>query len=179
MQVHLVLTVIGRDRPGLVSAVSETIAAGGGNWLDTRMASLSGQFAGILLVAIAAEKADALIASLRKLEAQGLHLVIEKSDEQTPIACRTLLLELVGLDKPAIIRDISHVLAAQNVSIVELESECVRGSFSGEAMFKAKARLTLPNDLHVEELRQSLEALAHELMVDLSLEDDSTLVYSG
>jgi glycine cleavage system regulatory protein len=179
VQVHLVLTVIGRDRPGLVSAVSETIAAGGGNWLDTRMASLSGQFAGILLVAIAPEKADALIASLRKLEAQGLHFIFEKSSEPTPMARRTLLLELVGLDKPGIIRDISHVLAAQNVSIAELESECVRGSFSGEAMFKARARLTLPNDLHVEELRQSLEALAHELMVDLSLEDDSTLVYSG
>ena len=76
MQIHLVLTVIGRDRPGLVSAVSETIAAGGGNWLDTRMASLSGQFAGMLLVAIAPEKADALVASLRKLEAQGLQPAI-------------------------------------------------------------------------------------------------------
>jgi glycine cleavage system regulatory protein len=171
MPIHLVLTVIGRDRPGLVSAVSETIAAGGGNWLDTRMARLAGQFAGMLLVAIAPDKADALVASLRQLEAQGLHFVIEKSEEQTPDAGRTLRLELVGLDRPGIIRDISHVLASQNVNIAELESERVSGSFSGEAMFKAKARLTLPDGLPLEELRQSLEALAHELMVDLSLED--------
>jgi glycine cleavage system regulatory protein len=170
MPIHLVLTVIGRDRPGLVSAVSETIAAGGGNWLDTRMARLAGQFAGMLLVAIAPDKADALVASLRQLEAQGLHFVIEKSEEQTPDSGRTLRLELVGLDRPGIIRDISHVLAAQNVNIAELESERVSGSFSGEAMFKAKARLTLPDGLSLEELRQSLEALAHELMVDLSLE---------
>jgi glycine cleavage system regulatory protein len=168
---HLVLTVIGRDRPGLVSAVSETIAAGGGNWLDTRMASLAGQFAGMLLVAIAPEKADALAASLRKLETQGLRFVIEKSDAPAPTAGRYLQLELVGLDRPGIIRDISHVLAAQNVSIAELESECVSGSFSGEAMFKAKARLTLPDGLPLEDLRQSLEALAQELMVDLSLDD--------
>ncbi len=172
MQTHLVLTVIGRDRPGLVSAVSETITAGGGNWLDTRMASLSGQFAGMLLVAIAPEKADALVESLRKLEAQGLRFVIEKSDAPTLDSDRTVRLELVGLDKPGIIRDISHVLAAQNVSIAELESECVRGSFSGEAMFRARARLTLPDNLHLEDLRQSLEALAHELMVDLSLDDN-------
>ena len=176
MQIHLVLTVIGRDRPGLVSAVSETIAAGGGNWLDTRMASLSGQFAGMLLVAIAPEKADALAASLRKLEAQGLRFIIEKSDEPTPAAGRTLLLELVGLDRPGIIRDISHVLASQNVSIAELESNRVSGSFSGEAMFKAKARLLLPDGLPVEELRDSLEALADELMVDLSLDDTAPLV---
>lgn len=176
MQKHLVLTVIGRDRPGLVNAVSDTVAAGGGNWLDTRMASLAGQFAGMLLVAIAPEKVDALVASLRKLEAQGIRFIIETSEDPTPIAGRTVLLELVGLDRPGIIRDISHVLAAQNVSIAELESECVSGSFSGEALFKAKARLTLPYDLHVEKLRQSLEELADELMVDLSLDGVSALV---
>jgi glycine cleavage system regulatory protein len=179
MQIHLVLTVIGRDRPGLVSAVSDTVAAGGGNWLDTRMASLSGQFAGMLLVAIASEKVDALVASLRKLETQGLRFIIEKSDDPTPIAGRTLRLELVGLDRPGIVRDISHVLAAQNVSIAELESECVSGSFSGEALFKARARLTLPDDLDLEQLRQSLEALADELMVDLSLDGVSSLVDCG
>ncbi len=178
MQNHLVLTVIGRDRPGLVSAVSETVLAGGGNWLDTRMASLSGQFAGMLLVAIAPEKADALVASLRKLEAQGLHFVIEKSEAPPPVGGRALRLELVGLDRPGIIRDISHVLAEQNVSIAELESECVSGSFSGEAMFKAKALLTLPDDLHVEDLRESLEAIAHELMVDLTLDDNPARVHA-
>jgi glycine cleavage system regulatory protein len=178
MQIHLVLTIIGRDRPGLVNAVSETIAAGGGNWLDTRMASLSGQFAGMLLVAIAPEKADALIASLRKLETQGLRVTIEKSDVRTPIAGRHLQLALVGLDRPGIVRDISRVLAEQNVSIAELESECVSGAFSGEAMFQAKARLTLPDDLDLEDLRQSLEALANELMVDLSFDDNRALVHS-
>jgi len=172
MPMHIVLTVIGRDRPGLVSAISETIAAAGGNWLDTRMASLAGQFAGMLLVAVAPEKADALVAALGKLEAQGLHLVIEKGDE-AGLAGRAARLELVGLDRPGIIRNISHVLADRNVSIAELESECVKGSFSGDAMFKAKARLTLPDNLDLEDLRQSLEALAHELMVDLSLDDDA------
>ncbi|WP_374547333.1 glycine cleavage system protein R [Rhodoblastus sp.] len=176
MPLQLVLTVIGRDRPGLVSMVSETIAAHGGNWLDTRMARLAGQFAGILLVAIAEEKADALVVSLRQLEAQGLRFIIEQSDEQTSTDGRALLLELVGLDRPGIVRDISRVLAALNVNIYELESERVVGSFSGEAMFKAKARLTLPDGLDVEILRGSLEALAHELMVDLSLEDNRPLI---
>lgn len=46
MQSHLVLTVIGPDRPGLVSKLSDAIAAGGGNWLAARMASLAGQFGG-------------------------------------------------------------------------------------------------------------------------------------
>ena len=177
MQTHLVLTVIGRDRPGLVSAVSDTIAAGGGNWLDTRMASLAGQFAGMALVAVAAEKADALIAALRGLESRGLRLIVEKTDEEATPEGRAARLELIGLDRPGIVRDISHVLASRNVSIVELESELVSGAFSGEAMFKAKARLTLPDGLALEDLCESLEALAHELMVDLSLDEVAELVH--
>ena len=172
MQTNLVLTVIGRDRPGLVSAVSETIAAGGGNWLDTRMATLAGQFAGMLLVEIAPEKADGLVASLKGLETRGLRLIVERSAGEAPFAGRTLSLELVGLDRPGIVRDVSGVLAANNVSIVELESERVSGSFSGEAMFKARARLLLPEGLDPEELRDALEALANELMVDLDLDAD-------
>jgi glycine cleavage system regulatory protein len=38
-------------------------------------------------------------------------------------------------------------------------------------MFKATARLTLPDDLDVDTLRRSIEAIAHELMVDLTLDD--------
>jgi glycine cleavage system regulatory protein len=167
---HLVLTVIGRDRPGLVRAVSETIAERGGNWLDTRMATLAGQFAGMLLVTIAPEKADDLVASLKELEAQGLQIVIARSAGDTPVAGRTLQLELIGLDRPGIVRAVSGVLAARNVNIIEFESERVSGSFSGEAMFKARARLMLPDDLDLEDLRRSVEALANEIMVDLALE---------
>jgi glycine cleavage system regulatory protein len=171
MQAHLVLTVIGRDRPGLVSAVSETVAAHGGNWLDTRMASLAGQFAGILEVAIAPEAAAALVAALAKLETQGLRVVVEQGAEPAPFAGRWLRLELVGHDRPGIVRDISAVLAAHKISIDELETERASASFSGEAMFKAKARLKLPADVDLGGLRTSLEALANELMVDLDLED--------
>jgi glycine cleavage system regulatory protein len=171
MQKHLVLTVIGRDRPGLVKAVSETIAAAGGNWLDTRMGTLAGQFAGMLLVAIAADKADGLVAALKGLETQGLRFIIEMGVDAAPAPGVMLRLEVVGHDRPGIVRDVSTVLAARNVSITELESERMSGSFSGEAMFKAKARLKLPMDLDPDDLRQAVEALANDLMVDLEPEN--------
>ncbi len=170
MQTHLVLTVIGRDRPGVVNALSEIIAAEGGNWLDTRMASLAGHFAGMLLVAVATERAEALAAALHRLEGEDLHLVIAREEAKTPAAARSVGLELVGHDRPGIVRDLSRVLAAQKVSIAELETERSSGSFSGEAMFRARARLTLPDDLELGQLRRSIEALANELMVDLTLE---------
>jgi glycine cleavage system regulatory protein len=171
MDANLVLAVIGRDRPGLVNAVSEVVTAGGGNWLETHMASLAGQFAGILQVSVPAAKADALIAALKKLEAQGLKLIIERAGDAPPATGRTMALDLVGADRPGIVRDLSRVLAAQNVSIAELETERVAGSFSGEPMFKARARLLLPEGLSEGTLRRSIESLANEMMVDLDLED--------
>ncbi len=169
MDAHLVLAVIGRDRPGLVNAVSEVVTAGGGSWLETRMASLAGQFAGILQVSVPSAKADALIAALKTLEAKGLKLMIERAGDTPPPTGKMMALDLIGADRPGIVRDLSRVLAAQNVSIAELETERVAGQFSGEPMFKARARLLLPDGLSEDKLRQSIESLANEMMVDLEL----------
>jgi glycine cleavage system regulatory protein len=171
MRTSLVLTVIGDDRPGLVSTLSDTIAACEGNWTETRMASLGGKFAGILLVTVPQQNADALIAALRRLEAQSLHLTIVRSTGESPEGGRLLELELIGQDRPGIVRDISHLLAEHGINIEELETACVSGSFSGEALFKAQARLRVPRQVATAELRTVLEALANELMVDISLDE--------
>lgn len=172
MHTHLVLTVIGPDRPGLVSALSDTIAAGGGNWLDSRMASLAGQFAGILLLDVASDRADTLRAALRNLEATGLRLVIAQSPAAAARAPsgRMLKLELIGQDRPGIVRDVSRVLAEHDVSISDFHTVRASASFSGEAMFKATALLELPAGLDENALKQALEGLANELMVDLEFQ---------
>jgi glycine cleavage system regulatory protein len=171
MRTSLVLTVVGDDRPGLVNALSDTIAAFDGNWTETRMASLGGKFAGILLATVPQSKAESLIGALRELEGQALHLVIGRSTGKVPAGSRVLVLELVGQDRPGIVRDISHLLAERGINIEELETACVSGSFSGEALFKAQARLRVPPQVATAELRAVLEALANELMVDISLDE--------
>lgn len=170
MDTHLVLTVIGRDRPGLVSLLSEAITSEGGNWLDTRMANLAGQFAGILMISVPQAKTEQLTAALKRLEREGLRLVIERAGDVPAPTGTVVTLDLVGLDRPGIVRDLSRLLAAQQVSIVDLESERAPASFSGEPMFKARARLQLPEGLGVEKLRKSVENLANEMMVDIAAE---------
>ena len=169
----LTLTLIARDRPGLVDALSERVAAAGGNWLESRMARLAGQFAGILLVNVPDGNADALLQSLRALEAEGLHITAERGGGEEPAEARRLVtLELVGQDHPGIVRDIAHALAGRRVNIDELETEVVAGSFSGEALFRANARLSVPAELTADELRDTLEPLANELMVDIELDEE-------
>lgn len=171
MTTSLIFTVIGPDRPGLVREIADKVASFEANWLESRMANLAGQFAGIVRVEVAAAKADGLIAALREFETRGLVMVVAKAHTQEPgAAARMLSLELVGQDRPGIVREISQVLANNGVSIEELITDCASGSMSGEDMFRAKATLRVPETLDTAELRRLLEELADDLMVELSFD---------
>ncbi len=159
----LILTVIGPDRPGLVRALSEAVAARGGSWLESRMARLAGQFAGIVTV----EAPLSLLDDLQALEREGLQVIARDGTAAAPVAGERLLLEVVGHDRPGIVRDVAQVLARTGVNIEELTTGVDSGSFSGEAMFRAQASVRAPD---VEAMRAGLEALGNELMVDIKKE---------
>jgi glycine cleavage system regulatory protein len=162
----LILTVVGPDRPGLVRALAEAVAAQGGSWLESRMARLAGQFAGIVLV----EAPHSLLEDLRPLENQGLRITVQtatSSDQPVAPATSRLALEVVGNDRPGIVRDISQVLAANGVNIEELTTGVVSGSFSGETLFRLMAVLRAPDMAAMDAVRAGLELLGNELMVDI------------
>lgn len=171
MRDSLVLTVIGPDRPGLVEALADRIAAAGGNWEASHMARLGGQFAGILLVGLDAARTDELVASLRALDGRGLQVVARPgAGAPAPTGARVRL-DLTGDDRPGIVRDVSRVLAERAVNVEELESEVGSAPMSGEPLFRAHAVLRVPSTTTLDDLRAGLEALAGELMVDLAVEE--------
>lgn len=170
MMTSLVLTVIGPDKPGLVELLAKTINDNGGNWLESGMSRLAGKFAGILITEVPEANTEALITALHALETQGLKVVAERS--ATPEAeevRQSFSIELVGHDKPGIVRDISRALASRHVNVERLNTELVSGSMSAELLFKAEAELTAANDLDLDELQEDLEAIASDLMVDINL----------
>jgi glycine cleavage system regulatory protein len=165
-----VLTVLGDDKPGIVERLADHILAAGANWEESRMARLAGKFAGLLRVNVDADRAGALAASLRALDAYGLTVAVEPSADSPADVFRTMSLELVGNDHPGIVRDISRVLAQQHVNIEELETDVTSAPMSGEALFRARALVRIPATVTVDVLTRVLEALAGELMVDLAVE---------
>jgi glycine cleavage system regulatory protein len=168
----LVLTLIGADRPGIVEALAAPIAAHGGNWLESRMARLAGRFAGILRVEVPPDRVAALTAALTALEGRGLRVVVETAGAAEGTAGRrTMDLDLVGLDRPGIVREISHALAAHGVNIEELTTDRAPAPMSGEQLFHARARVHLPREADLAALRTQLERLAGDLMVEVQLLD--------
>ena len=171
MPTSLVLTVLGEDRPGLVEALSHIIAAHEGNWLESRMAHLAGQFAGILRASVPEAHAAALLTALQGLASRGLQVVVAHSSTDTLApAARWLMLDLVGNDHPGIIRDLAHTLAQRGINIDELQTACMSAPMTGAMLFQATARLRVPREMAVADLRTALEQLAHDLVVDITLE---------
>ena len=146
MKTSLVLTCIGPDRPGLVEALARVIAEHEGNWVESRMAHLAGQFAGILRIELPTGRAEALREALVAGALEGLGITAEESDPpRTQSGLRRLNLSLVGRDHPGIIRDISRVLAAHAINVEELETSCSSAPQTGEPLFRPEPASTCPN----------------------------------
>ena len=173
MRQALVMTLIGRDRPGLVESLAAIIEEHGGNWEESRMVQLAGEFAGLLRIQAPAGGAGELEAALRRIE--GVSVIVARAlDEPAAPDTRFLELEVVGQDHGGIVHGLAAALAASGVNVEELETEVVDAPMSGEQLFKASARLRAPVALTLEELRSDLERLAADLIVEVRLEEPNS-----
>lgn len=175
-----ILTLIGPDRPGLVEAVAERVVARGGNWMASRLAHLGGKFAGIAHVAVPEAEAESLAEDLSALEADGLVVHVEEAGKAlvTPdpageaIAAPSPpqhLLQIVGSDRPGIVREISGVLAAAGINVESLSTEYTAAPMSGGPIFRAEFQFLMPPACSIDQLRSDVEAVAGDLMVEVSL----------
>ncbi len=167
----LVLTVIGKDRPGLVEALADLIANHEGNWDESRMARLAGHFAGVVQIHLPEHQAEAFMIALPALADRGLSVSVVDSDwELVKVDHRnSLQLEVVGQDRPGIIREISRKLAALGVSMQDLRTIVESAPMSGEQIFRAEAELAPPPQTSFEQIQTALEQLADDMMIDITL----------
>lgn len=167
MQTTLVLTLLGNDRPGLVKSLSEVVKNHYGNWQESRMVQMNGQFAGLAQVSVDPEHAEILSKALQDLEGDDLQILIKQSsDDRAP--AKTLSIELLGPDRHGIIHDITHHLSEMNVNIEKLSSEQRTAPMSNEVLFFAEMILGLPEDVAAEDIQDIFEALSDSLMVDIN-----------
>jgi len=166
-----ILTALGTDRPGLVSALSAPINDHGASWERSQMSRLAGKFAGIVLVTVADDRLDALVADLEALDAQGLQVTLERTDEPVEQESLQLQLELLGADRPGIVAQISASLAAHGVNIDELTTDVRDAPMAGGTLFEARAVLSAPPETSTDDLRSLLEQLGDEMMVEIRVSE--------
>jgi glycine cleavage system regulatory protein len=171
----LVLSVLGEDRPGLVSTVSRTVEARGGSWQRSQLARLDGMFVGIVVVEVPEAAVAGLGADLASLGTEGLEVRVTRAEGDRSAADSAAVdrwqLHLLGHDRPGIVAEVSQALADRGVGVDELVTDVRDAPQAGGRLFEVDAWLSLPSGTDEAAVRADLEQLADELMVDLDLEE--------
>jgi len=173
VQKSLAFTFTSADRPGLVETLSKTVKAANGNWLESRMSSLAGQFAGIVRVAVDIDSVEKLRTELAALNSSGFSIqVFDDLDENTATQSGNTVeksVSLIGNDRPGLLSEFSRALSAHHINVIEMDTQITSAAMSGDPLFEAIARIAVPEGTDETTLLQELDAVAEQLDVDVQL----------
>lgn len=165
----LVISVFAEDRPKLIQAISDKVLAHEGNWLESSLSRLCGQFAGIVHIDVADENRVALLKSFNELAEQGITItehstqgIVEESDTVNVVE---IMVE--ANDRPGIIGEITRALGAENINIDSLETGCESASMAGYTLFRAHIMLALPDDMDEDDLEEIFASVSDDLMISV------------
>ena len=172
MNKHLVISALGKDRPGIVNELSKAILDCGGNVEDSRMTVLGGEFALILLV-------SGHWSAIAKLEHQLP--VLEKKLELTLLSRHTeprsvranmvpYVVDVVAMDHSGIVHDIAEFFATRQINIEEMSTWTYPAAHTGTPMFSLNMTVSVPSNLNIGRLRQEFTEFCDVLNLDATLE---------
>lgn len=170
MNQTVILTVVGSDRPGLTRAIAEAVYAAGGNWLESHLSRLGGKYVGSVLVDLPDERLGELGQAVRGIDAIGIKVDIIPSAEADERGGQPLTIEIVGQDRPGIVRTVTTVLAGLEVNIEDFSTAIEGSAWSGAPLFRARAKLLIPAGLSTGAVREALENISGEIMVDFAID---------
>ena len=172
MQNHLVISLTGDDRIGVVDDVTKIILANSGNVESSRMARLGGVFAMLMMVAVSEEYQPRLQDALDGLRSQGFELVIRQTIRGVSkkfAGWHNCKIIVRGADHEGIIHEITHLLAQQGVSMESVDTGTEDAPFGAMKLFTMDATVFVPPNLSLETLQEDLVDAGDQLNVDVSI----------
>ncbi len=167
MKQTFVMTILGVDRSGLVRSIAAIVAAHDANWLESRMARMAGQFAGILRVDCPAENVEALSTALHQLAGQGVQVHLSKEPAPTSDERRLWHIDVVGNDRAGIVHELTQAIEHCGGNVEELITGLESAAMSGHPMFRATGKVSLSGHGGEESLRTAIENLSDDLSVEI------------
>tara|TARA_R110002167_G_scaffold108772_1_gene277637 strand:- start:3868 stop:4371 length:504 start_codon:yes stop_codon:yes gene_type:complete len=164
----IIFTLVGSDKPGLISDLAKTVYDMGGNWLGSNFSHMAGHFAGFVQVDLPLEKHQALIERLSQHPDLKIHLLPGVTDH--PVEQQSIIIDIMGNDKTGIVQELTQILSQFNLNIVKFDSCLESAPNWGGELFKAKAIITVAADFDIEMLREKLESVANDLMIDIEIQ---------
>jgi len=174
MKKLVALSAIGKDRPGIVAALSKVFFETGCNLEDSSMTRLRGDFAILLLVQLS--EASGLVSLKKSLEAAakewGLtisirELSVEEEGQKSGTAALPFTLVVYGLDHPGIVFRVAQAAADEGINIIDLRTHMT--SSKGVPIYSLIMEVEIPGQAMVAPFMEILEHLKKELKVEINL----------
>lgn len=168
---YAMLSAIGKDRPGIVSAVSAVLFQAGCNIEDSTMARLGGDFAIMLMLRLPEGFTSQQLAERLAPVQHQMQLTIHVADilpeevEPQSESARHLIL-VYGSDKPGIVACLTSLLAERNVNITNLRTSVIQRA---QPLYVMTIEVELPSFVDQGELTKPLQAVAKELGVQIEI----------
>ena len=173
---HLTLSVVGKDKPGIIAAVTKICYRLGGNLEDASMSILNDQFAMILSVSFPSRNQNKLslfrkqLGQLEKMlsltiTVQEIKGIKKKSKMESSKLC-AYLISIFGKDQAGIVYRVSNLLARYRLNITDLDSKLISGR--PKPIYGLLLEVDIPKRFSVEKLKKDLDGLARSLKVDLT-----------
>ncbi|MGK0445463.1 MAG: glycine cleavage system regulatory protein [Bermanella sp.] len=168
MSSFFIISIMTNDRPGIVDTLSGIIKDNQGNWLESRMTQLAGKFAGIVKVQITEQNVAGLESALNELKQSGWVINTEYANDSAADSQANAKVSIIGNDRPGIVKDVAQALSVLAVNVLELNTQFESAAMSAEPLFKTKARVHIPEGVDFDDVRDALEQLSNELMVEIN-----------
>ncbi|MEW7976504.1 MAG: glycine cleavage system protein R [Candidatus Sedimenticola endophacoides] len=169
---YLVISALGKDRPGIVNALSKAILEEGCNIADSRMTVLGGEFAILLMVEGNWNTLSRLEQNLPQIEAQLELTIISKRTEGRTGGLEPLpyAVEVVALDHPGIVHHLASFFSSRDINIEDLITTSYAAAHTGTPMFSVSMTVGIPADLHIATLRDEFLEFCDSMNLDAVLE---------
>ncbi len=170
---HFAVTIISKDRPGIVADTTEILYRLGCNIEDSSCTMLGGDFAIILIVSHEKPFPKAkLVDEFKGLhERTGLVSYVRTLTEEEVCPVKEegelVLVSVYGSDRPGIVYRVTRALADRKINITDLNTKLI--GTREEPVYVMMLEAILPEGLTVEEVSTLLENLRKELNVEIAV----------
>ncbi len=169
---HFALTIIGRDRPGIVAQVTKILYEQGFNIADSSCSILGGQFSMILIISnpqITAK--EQFEQDFRQLEETNLSVFIRTmkpgGEIRPALKGEQCMISVYGADKPGIVFQVAKVLGEQQINITDLNTKLI--GTAEKPVYVMMLEAVLPENIEIDVVEQWMKELQQQLQVDISV----------
>ena len=170
---HYAVSVVGKDRPGIVAAITGGLFNLGCNIADSSCTMLGGEFAMILIISMKRPFSKSrLIEELKPVcDGLGMTLGVRTLHPDEIIRQETdgeiCMVSVYGADQPGIVYRVTKELATRSINITDLNTRLI--GTAEEPVYVLMLEIALPEGESAEGVEQTLAALKKELNVEIGV----------